>query len=290
MSLLTKMVGSLPDSWITSVARLQWRHAYLKSAVNFAANRFRNSDGVIQTGEGRGLKFNAGGANAGYLLGTSEPSMQAAMAALIRPKMTVFDIGANVGFFSMIAARLVGPKGRVVSFEPLPINSNQCEYNAALNAFEHVLVRTEALGNENGSANFFTSDTPTLGRFEKFGSPDESHARTIVPVRRLDSVLQEKNLPKPSFIKMDVEGAEVDVLEGASQTLAENRPLLLVELHGTNEPVAVALEKQDYVIRVLGSTKDIRAARWNAHVIATPRERDDLNEAVISLTASALAE
>src|SRR6185436_8641628 len=117
MGLFTRTVGRLPHSWITAVARLQWRHPYMKRTIGWAAARFRNQEGQIQQGEGRGLKFNAAGANAGYLLGTSEPSVQSALAALILPKMTVYDVGANVGFFSVIAARLVGSHGHVVAFE-----------------------------------------------------------------------------------------------------------------------------------------------------------------------------
>ena len=290
MPLLTKMVGRLPYSWITSVARLQWRHPYLRPAVNWAANRFRYQDDVIQQGEGRGLRFNVGGANAGYMLGTAEPAMQAAIAALVKPGMVVYDVGANVGFFSMIAARLVGSKGRVVSFEPLPINAERCAHNAGLNTFDHVTVRTDALGTENGSASFFTSSVPTLGKLTKFGPPDEVQTEITVSVRKLDTVIDEVGLPKPDFIKMDVEGAEVDVLEGASRTIAIARPLFLIELHGTNEAIARTLEKQKYVTHVLGSHDNIRVARWSAHVIAVPQERTDLAAIINRLTEPTLTQ
>ena len=214
--------------------------------------------------------------------------MQSALASLIRPKMIVYDIGANVGFFSMIAARLVGPEGRVVSFEPVQINADQIMHNALLNNFAHVHVRAEALGNENGPASFYTSEIPTLGRFTKFGSPDEFCNETTVTVRQLDALLAETELPPPDLIKMDVEGAEVDVLAGAFQTITRFRPLLLIELHGTNEPIAQALETQEYITHVLGSLDDIRAARWSAHIIARPRERTDLSEIIKVLTIPAL--
>jgi FkbM family methyltransferase len=257
--------------------------------MDWAADRIRNRDGEIQHGAGRGLKFNPGRANAGYLLGTSEPQVQGAFAELIRPEMTVYDIGANVGFFSVIAARLVGPAGHVVSFEPLANNADRITHNARLNNFAHVDVRLEALGNENGSVGFFSSDVPTLGRLAKLGAPDESCAEVFVTVRRLDELVEQAGLPLPDLVKMDVEGGEVDVLLGARETLAISRPILLVELHGTNESVASVLEEQGYLIHVLGSLAAIRDAAWNSHIVAVPRERVELFEIASALCGSAPA-
>jgi len=90
-------------------------------------------------------------------------------------------------------------------------------------------------------------------------------------VRRLDSLIS-SGLPKPDFVKMDVEGGEVDILTGATKMLQDSRPLLLIELHGTNEAVAAILEKQNYSIQVLGTTQEIREAHWNSHIVATPLE------------------
>ena len=82
MGLLEQLVGRLPRSWITSVARLQWRHPYLKRPVGWAADRFRDRNGEIQQGEGRGLKFNPGRANAGYLLFGTHAGMRTSSRSL----------------------------------------------------------------------------------------------------------------------------------------------------------------------------------------------------------------
>jgi FkbM family methyltransferase len=218
MELLTQIAGSLPRSWITGVARLQFRFPLLKKPVGWLSNRFRHRNGKIQKGEGRGLRFNPGSANAGYLLGTSEPAMQFALARLIRPTMTVYDIGANVGFFSVIAARLVGPHGRVIAFEALPENAEQLVANALLNNFENIIVRCEALGNENGFTAFFAADESTLGRLKTLGPPDPAAREITVPVRQLDRLIAGSDLPLPGLVKLDVEGAEVAVLLGACET------------------------------------------------------------------------
>jgi FkbM family methyltransferase len=288
MGLLIKVAGKMPHGWIMSVARLQYRYPWIKPAFELAANRVRNQDGEIRQGVGRGLRFNAGSSIVGYMLGTAEPDMQAALKALIRPGMTVYDIGANVGFISIIAAHLVGPKGRVVAFEPLPSNARQIKYNASLNNFSHVAVREEALGNQEGQACFQVTDFATTGRLENGVVNKEKRGELVVTVRRLDTVITEAGITPPDLIKMDVEGAEVDVLAGASRTLATARPVMLIELHGTNDPVALSLEEQDYTARVLCSRARISEAHWNAHIVAVPRERTDLSGIIEALTNPAL--
>jgi FkbM family methyltransferase len=271
-----------------SMAQLQYRYPWVKPVFELAASRVRNQDGEIQQGVGRGLRFNTGKSIAGYLLGTAEPDMQAALKILVQPGMTIYDLGANVGFISMIAAHLVGPQGRVISFEPLPSNARQIKYNASLNNFSHVTVREEAVSDEEGDAVFQTTGFPTTGRLENGSIHEEKVGEVNVRVRQLDAVIAEAKLPLPDLIKMDVEGAETSVLNGASQTLATARPVLLIELHGTNEPVANALKKMNYTAHVLCSRVSILDAHWNAHVVAIPSERSDLSEAINLLTQPTL--
>jgi FkbM family methyltransferase len=288
MRLLTKVAGKVPHRWLKWVAAWQYRYPWVKPIFELAANRIRNQDGEIQQGVGRGLRFNTGKSIAGYLLGTAEPDMQAALNLLVRPGMTIYDLGANVGFISMIAARLIGPQGRVVSFEPLPSNARQIKYNAALNNFSHVTVREEAMGDEEGQGSFQVTNFPTTGRLKNDSVHKERIGELTVRVRRLDAVVAEAKLPLPDLIKMDVEGAEVCVLEGASHTLATARPVMLIELHGTNRAVAHALEEQDYTAHVLCSSGTILDAHWNARVVAVPRERTDLSEIINALSDPSL--
>jgi FkbM family methyltransferase len=288
MRLITKVAGKVPHRWLLSVAQLQYRYPWVKPVFELMANRVRNQDGEIQQGVGRGLRFNTGKSIAGYLLGTAEPDMQAALKILLQPGMTVYDLGANVGFISMIAAHLVGSKGRVISFEPLPANARQIKYNASLNNFSHIVVREEAISDAEGEALFQTTDFPTTGRLENGHLHQEKSGEVPVRVRALDVVIAEARLPLPDLIKMDVEGAETGVLKGAVKTLATRRPIMLIELHGTNEPVARLLEEQNYKAHVLGSNAQILDVHWNSHVVAVPNERTDLSPLVKALTAPQL--
>src|SRR5438067_7648865 len=91
--------GHVPAPWIRYIVSLRTRHPVFERMFWYASDYFRNRDGVIQRGVGRGLKFNTGPSNAGYMVGSSEPEVQKALAALIRPGMTVYDIGGNIGYF-----------------------------------------------------------------------------------------------------------------------------------------------------------------------------------------------
>lgn len=282
MDILVKLVGRLPRPWLKAVGRLQWRNPLFKWVFTLAASKFRNQDGVIQQGIGKGLRFNTGNSNAGYLLGTTEPAMQTAIKELLQPGMTFYDIGANVGFFSVIAAQL--SKGVVVCFEPLAENVEHIKHNAALNHLSNIVIQSEALGCEDGDAIFNVSAVNSWGKLATVGSPAQKVQEITVPLGRLDTIIRESNLPQPGLIKIDVEGAEVDVLVGATETLMSSRPILLIELHHTNEAVAQKLEELRYQGYVLGSAASMTQSPWNAQVLALPTERTDLEDVVEKLT------
>jgi len=237
------------------------------------ANLLRNTDDRIQHGIGKGLRFNVGRSHSGFILGTHEPTLQKAFAALLGPGMTMFDVGANVGYYATICARLVGPSGAVICFEPLPENAKQIAHNAALNSFRQMSVRGEALGADDGVATFLQSAEPTWGKLKSAGKlPDKYVGELQVHVRKLDSVMCEGILPAPNLIKIDVEGAEQAVLEGAGQTIASSRPVLMIELHGTNIQIAATLSDFHYEAMVLGRNTSVTDSPWDALVIAVPKE------------------
>jgi FkbM family methyltransferase len=211
--------------------------------------------------------------------------MQAAFEQLLQPGMCVYDVGANVGFFSVIAARLVGPEGCVISFEPLPANARQIERNADLNHLGHIQVQTEALGREDGKVSFLVSEVSAWGKLATAGCPNKPAGEISIGVRRIDTIVEEGRIRKPDLIKIDVEGAEADVLAGAFQTLALLRPVLLIELHGTNLQVARALSESNYIGHVLGSRSTIQDARWDAQIIGLPVENTYFDDPIARLTS-----
>jgi FkbM family methyltransferase len=163
--------------------------------------------------------------------GIGEPAVQQALQQHLRNGMTFYDLGANIGFFSLIAARLVGPSGRVVSFEADPEITARLRENLAYNKFTHVTVEEKAVWSEPAIVSFARVDSDVspdrgLGHV----STGNSSAGTInVEAISLDQYVTSH--PAPDFLKCDVEGAEVAVFQGAQILLREKRPILLVEMH-----------------------------------------------------------
>jgi FkbM family methyltransferase len=287
MNVLAWILGKMPASKVLSLSCLRYRFQWLNPIFELVASYVRNRDLVIQRGIGKGLRFNCGRSNASYVFGAQESHVQTVLAKCVKPAMVTYDIGANVGFFSLIMARLVSPNGRVVAFDPLPENARQVAYNLALNRFDNIMVRAEAVGDREDTAVFQVSSYSSMGRLKDVGVPPAKQKGTIaVPLRSLDRLIEKERLPSPNFMKIDVEGAEPMVLSGATQTLATARPIMLIELHGTNRLVAQLLGRMDYDAHVLGRRQSVTEAHWNAHVLAVPHECRDLNGVVNELTQS----
>jgi len=143
----------------------------------------------------------------------------------LRPGMTVLDVGANVGIYSMLAASLVGPTGRVLSFEPNSENCRLILLGAAKNGFSNVEVLPMALSDKTGHA-FFTTHIGSNGGF----SPNAESVLAdpgcvVVPTARLDDVVRQN----VDFIKIDVEGAEGLVVGGAHALIDRCRPTITSE-------------------------------------------------------------
>ena len=269
--LLLKGVGAVPRPCLDFFSRLRWHNSLVNRLMTYAARGLHDCDLVIQHGLGRGLRFNTGDSAVSFVLGSSQRLEQLAFGALLKKGMAVYDVGANVGFFAIIAARIAGPGGTIFCFEPMPVNLRQIEHNANLNGFTNIRIVEGALGNIDGEARFWMSAEPTWGKLVSTGKlPDKMIGETTVSIRRLDGL----GLPPPDVIKIDVEGAEVDVLLGGIETLRKYRPRLLIELHGTNAAVAELLSALDYKTAVLGDSAPLTSAHWNAIVVAIPSEQD----------------
>ena len=148
--------------------------------------------------------------------------LRAVMAALLRPDANVIDVGANAGDVLAEAVRLA-PRGRHIAFEPLPDLAARLRER-----FPGVEVRAAALSNRAGEATFQRRlDADSRSGLLALGGPSEP---LTVPLERLDDVLEESYVP--DLIKIDVEGAELAVLEGALGTLTRHRPVVAFE-HGS---------------------------------------------------------
>jgi FkbM family methyltransferase len=197
-------------------------------------------EGTIEAGPGAGLRINATGGPRpiGYMLGTADTEEQNWLTQHLSPGDTFYDIGANIGFLSLIAATLVDRAGQVVAFEPLPSNVAQLRKNVALNELKHIIVVAAAASDETGravlqlpKASPGTRRGPASGRAHIVGAAANPERSFDVPAVAIDDSLARYHLRPPTVMKIDVEGAEIDVLRGCLSTLKEHRPTILVEVH-----------------------------------------------------------
>jgi FkbM family methyltransferase len=205
----------------------------------------------ILTGPLRGARWlpASGGKLARVLLGTYERAQAERFAACLRAGDDVLDVGAAVGFYSLLAARCVGPRGRVVACEPDAANLRYLRAHVARNACAQVEVMACALSDCVGRARFARAGGSGRGRLHASGE-------TEVALRTIDDIASERALRLRS-IKLDVEGAELDVLRGGERTLRAQRPTLFLSTHDRQNPGVEArccelLEGWGYAIERIG--------------------------------------
>lgn len=232
-TVLETLASILPPGLLRFVGRLQFRVPFLRPIIEAAARRFASGVGVIRHGVGAGLKFDATGSAAGYKLGTSEIEEQQLLADLLNPGDTFYDIGANVGFYSTIAARLVGPTGHVLAFEPYGPSAELVARNSHLNGFNNVTVVQAAVSEQVGTARLH-ANTGSLSTHFRMAKED-SWETLEVPTTSIDSYVVQHCVPRPSVVMIDVEGAENEVLRGMLMTLRKYRPTIMCEVHWTGE-------------------------------------------------------
>lgn len=232
---------------------------------------------VVSLGRASGLRINPAGGRVAYALGIAEPLVQDALAANVRAGDVVWDVGANIGFFTLISARLAGPEGRVVAFEPMPPNADALRANLAANQADNVEVVELALGDSEGTAELQVYDDPGWAKLDTSADTAYKSGRPVsslieVPLSTLDRQLDD--YPPPRLLKIDIEGGEVAALRGARRLLSEHRPVVLCELHGTNEAICELLEAEGYELSTIEAAETHpRSAFWNAHVLAVPPGR-----------------
>jgi FkbM family methyltransferase len=146
------------------------------------------------------------------------------LSQIIRPGMTVVEVGANIGLLTVPFARFVAPGGKVIAFEPQRIVFQMLCGNIALNALDNVFVHNSGVGSAPGSITVPSIDYARPGNFGGV-SLSASGSGETVPLATIDSL----GLQRCDFMKIDVEGMELEVLQGARTTVERFRPRLYIE-------------------------------------------------------------
>jgi FkbM family methyltransferase len=206
--------------------------------------------------------------------GVYEAAAMNLLTQVLKPGDTFVDVGAHVGFFSMMAAALVGPAGRVVAFEPNADNYASLRNNVSLNGYSHVVCVNSVVGDRDGEAVFFENlDNdgghglwdPGLHPFNELSKARQQARR--LPITTLDTALSGLGVQSIKAVKIDTEGAEVQVLKGGARCLAapeiellvcEDNEFGLATLGTSSAELRRTLEKLGFAVRVQDEQGQLR--------------------------------
>jgi FkbM family methyltransferase len=216
-----------------------------------------------------------------YWLGTYEADLQAALADFAKEGMVAYDLGANIGYITLMLARAVGPKGHVFAFEALPTNIRRLRKHLELNNIEPRVTPVHgAVVGTPGQVEFLRGPSGATGKVSgAAGREIQTADRLLVDGIVLDDYVYRQGHPPPDLIKMDIEGGEIQALPGMKQVLLQARPVLLMELHGPQSAQAAwqALSDANYHIQQMSfgspQVESWEELDWKAYLVARPGDK-----------------
>lgn len=206
---LSAAPGNSPIKWL------------LRTPLNFIPAGLKIT---VMRGPLQGKRWIVGSSTHACWYGTYEPEESRLMKHRLQPGDVFFDIGAQAGYHTMYASELVGPSGRVLAFEPVPSNLSHLRQHLLMNHLTNTLVIDAAVSDITGVSYFDCADSSVAGHLSSEGTLE---VRTI----SLDTEIESGSLPVPDYIKIDAEGAELKILEGARNILRRRHPTLSLETH-----------------------------------------------------------
>ena len=210
--------------------------------------------------------------------GEWEPDSVQAVADHLSPGATFMDVGAHIGYYSLKAAGMVGPHGHIIAIEPNPQTLPVLRGNIEASDARAVSVWPVACAASESTLQLYAAPESNTGQssLSKENASQDSAATGSysVPAKPLDAIVKEAKLDRVDVIKIDVEGAEFEVLKGATQTLADYRPVLIVEL----------LPDQ---LKAMGTTIDAVTQFLASHGYTSSRRLDNANFEFVPVRAAA---
>jgi FkbM family methyltransferase len=178
----------------------------------------------IRSGPLQGRKWKAS-SGVRFIKGTYEPKNVEAIQKTVREDDVAYDVGAHVGYFSVLMGDIVGSGGKVVAFEPRGLNLGYLRQHVAVNHCNNIEIVSKAVGDHSGHAKLETRTGSGTGYVSETGDED-------VEITSIDELVETGALPAPTFLKIDVEGGEMAVLRGARKIIASQRPRMILATHG----------------------------------------------------------
>ncbi len=224
----------------------------------------KNTVMPILQGRLKGKKWVAGAGEHGYWLGSYEYHKRRMFEKIVYPGAVIYDIGANAGYFSLLAAEMTGEKGLVYAFEPLPRNIDFIKWHIRLNKMVNIQVIEAAVSDQIGEAYFDLGASTAMGHLAKSGE-------LAVTSVTLDGLLDEGKIQPPNIIKLDVEGAEFLALSGAQKLVETYQPIIFMDTHQreAHHTSISFLKDRGYIFTIL----DGKTLQNSKELIATPGEQ-----------------
>lgn len=222
--------AGLESAIATGLARLP----LIRAVVRWADAKVRSSLAVRPVGVIRvhGIVIDtrgAGGAVSDEMrYGTHDRGVVQLFHQVLKPGMTVIDVGAHIGYFTLLAAKLVEHNGRVYAFEPDPDNWRTLSYNTQLNGLGNVEAIPKAVSDHGGKAELWLSKASDQHSLSRPGARPDGRGSIIVETVSLDEFLEESGWPSVDLVKIDVEGHEPAVLSGMTRLIRRSEKLAVV--------------------------------------------------------------
>jgi FkbM family methyltransferase len=277
LKIAAQAARSLPESWIQAIYRSPRLASLIRSRLNRAApqglTQVQIAAGSLQ-GDTLELDLQT---EKDYWLGVYEPNLQQAIKDLIQPGWVVYDVGANIGYISLMLAKAVTAAGHVYAFEALPDNFARVQKNVRLNSLQDLVTPVHAAVIEaSHPVTFLVGPSNGMGKVSgSAGRQEVVYEQSLtVPGLSLDDYVYELGNPAPQVVKMDIEGGEVLALPGMRRILDEAHPLMLLELHGPESARAARTVLMEAGYRLYTMTPDYpevpagEVLDWKAYLIA----------------------
>jgi FkbM family methyltransferase len=175
-------------------------------------------------------------------LGTYETELQQTIIDYVNQGMTVYDIGANIGFVSLLLSKTVGAAGRVISFEAFPENIERLRENIRINHFtSNVEIVPKAVVEKEREVKFMVGPSGGMGKVEGSTGRDNIKYNGVISVSgiSIDGFVYEHGNAAPDVLKIDIEGGEIMALPGMQRVITQWKPVVLLEVHGPEAADAV---------------------------------------------------
>ena len=187
------------------------------------------------------------------MMGEWEPHIRTILSKFVKPGMHVMDIGANIGTHTLLISKLVGDEGKVYAFEPCKLNHDILFQNLVINKCKNTVLYKYGLG-EKKSEMYIESRWTQSQKKDNYGAVTLQQSSTSLEDECISILsLDDLELEKLDFIKIDAEGMEDKILLGGKQTLTKCKPVFIIEIHSQDVPrVKQLVENLNYKLHQIG--------------------------------------